>query len=313
MEDRLFIIYGAGNKGRAYLEFLRQYNMENRIRCFCDRNAALIGTIDSIPVVSYEEAVSMGLPFIIAVQNKKADDVVSRLKSERRNVYEGLDKWLVDELHLMPRLDYEREICAVSHINTMDHYFEIAETGDALDFFWADGSICRELFGRLDLQNTVELACGRGRHVPHYIDYAGHITLVDILEKNIDLCRMRFSDSDQISYVVNNGHDLSALPDDHYTSLFTYDSMVHFELLDIANYLKETYRILRPGGKALFHHSNNDSDYKASYDNAAQSRSFMSKNMFAYLAYRAGLKIEDQRIIDWVEPELDCLTLVVKE
>lgn len=123
---------------------------------------------------------------------------------------------------------------------------------------------------------------------------------------------MRFSGADKISYVVNNGYDLSALPDDHYTSLFTYDSMVHFELLDISNYLKETYRILRPGGKALFHHSNNDSDYKASYDDAVESRSFMSKSIFAYLAYRAGFEIEEQRIVDWVKPEIDCLTLVVK-
>ena len=250
--------------------------------------------------------------FIVAARKEKAEEVVSRLKNDKKEFYAGLDKLLVDELHLMPRIDYEREICAISHIDTMDQYFEIAESEGALDFFWSAGGICRGLFDKLDLQNTVELACGRGRHVPRYINSAGHITLVDILEKNIDLCRMRFSDTDKISYVVNNGCDLSALPSEYYTSLFTYDSMVHFELLDISNYLKETYRILRPGGKALFHHSNNDSDYKASYDNAAESRSFMSKNIFAYLAYRAGFEIEDQRIVDWVEPEIDCLTLVVK-
>lgn len=312
MESRPFIIYGAGNKGRAYLQFLRRYNLDNRIQCFCDRDAMFIGDIDGRPVVSYREAVSMGLPFIVAVRNERAGEVVSQLKNDRREFYVGLDRLLVDELHLTSRTAYEREICAISHIDTMDQYFEIAESECALDFFWADGGICRELFDRLDLQNTVELACGRGRHVPHYMDYAVHITLVDILEKNIDLCRMRFSGANKISYVVNNGYDLSALPNDHYTSLFTYDSMVHFELLDIANYLKETYRILSPGGKALFHHSNNDSDYKASYDNAVESRSFMSKNVFAYLAYRAGFEIEDQRIVDWVEPEIDCLTLVVK-
>lgn len=312
MEDRMFIIYGAGNKGRAYLQLLRRYNLDNRIQCFCDRDALLIRNIDAIPVVSYQEAVSMGIPFIVAVRNEKAEEVVSQLKNDKKEFYAGLDKLLVDELHLMPRIDYEREICAISHIDTMDQYFEIAESEGALDFFWSAGGICRGLFDRLDLQNTVELACGRGRHVPRYINSAGHITLVDILEKNIDLCRMRFSGTDKISYVVNNGCDLSALPNEQYTSLFTYDSMVHFELLDISNYLKETYRILRPGGKALFHHSNNDSDYKASYDNAAESRSFMSKNIFAYLAYRAGFEIEDQRIVDWVEPEIDCLTLVVK-
>lgn len=306
------IIYGAGNKGRAYLQLLRKYNLDNRIRCFCDRDAIFIGNIGTIPVVSYKEAVSMGLPFVVAVRSEKANELVSQLKIDGKEFYTGLDKLLVDKLHLMSRIDYEREICAISHIDTMDQYFEIAESEGALDFFWADGGICHELFDRLDLQNTVELACGRGRHVPRYINDAGHITLVDILEKNIDLCRMRFSDTDKISYVVNNGYDLSVLPNDRYTSLFTYDSMVHFELLDISNYLKETYRILRPGGKALFHHSNNDSDYKASYDNGTESRSFMSKNIFAYLAYRAGFEIEDQRIVDWVEPEIDCLTLVVK-
>lgn len=306
------IIYGAGNKGRAYLQLLRKYNLDNRIRCFCDRDAFFIGNIGTIPVVSYKEAVSMGLPFVVAVRSEKANELVSQLKIDGKEFYTGLDKLLVDKLHLMSRIDYEREICAISHIDTMDQYFEIAESEGALDFFWADGGICHELFERLDLQNTVELACGRGRHVPRYINDAGHITLVDILEKNIDLCRMRFSHTDKISYVVNNGYDLSVLPNDRYTSLFTYDSMVHFELLDISNYLKETYRILRPGGKALFHHSNNDSDYKASYDNGTESRSFMSKNIFAYLAYRAGFEIEDQRIVDWVEPEIDCLTLVVK-
>ena len=33
----------------------------------------------------------------------------------------------------------------------------------------------------------VELACGRGRHVLHYIDKAENVILVDILDKNIGL------------------------------------------------------------------------------------------------------------------------------
>lgn len=306
------IIYGAGKKGRAYLLFLQKHNMDSYVKCFCDRNAEVLGSIGKIPVVSYQEACQMEIPFVVGVRKELEDEVVELLKGDRRKFYHSLDNWVVDEWHLMSRLDYEREFCAISHIDTMNQYFENAETDGALDFFWGEESICHKLFDRLDLENIVELACGRGRHVPHYLDRAGQVTLIDILEKNIDLCRQRFGDVDKISYVINNGYDFSELPNSSYTGLFTYDSMVHFELLDIASYLKETYRILKSGGRALFHHSNNDSDYKASYDTGVESRSFMNAKIFAYLAYRAGFEIEEQRIVDWVYPNLDCLTLVVK-
>ena len=306
------IIYGAGRKGRAYLLFLQKHNLDSCVQCFCDRNAETIGTLATWPVISYQEACKLGLPFIIAVRKELKAEVVRRLTGDGKKFYHSLDNWVVDELRLMSRLDYEREFCAISHIDSMDQYFEVAESDGALDFFWGNESLCHKLFDRLDLEKVVELACGRGRHVPHYLDRAGQITLVDILEENIVLCKRRFSGENKISYVTNNGYDLSELADNSYTALFTYDSMVHFELLDIGNYLKETYRILKPGGKALFHHSNNDSDYKASYDTGIESRSFMNAKIFACLAYRAGFEIEEQKIVDWVCPDLDCLTLVVK-
>lgn len=312
METKKFIIYGAGKKGRAYLQFLHRYGLDNLIYCFCDKNASDIGDIDSIPVVEYLKVVDMKLPFIVAVRSEMAKEVTDILDRDGHKYYEGLDQLIVDELHLMSRSDYEREICAISHVNTMDEYFDIAERKESLDFFWSGNSVCHALFCKLDLRNVVELACGRGRHVPHYIVNAEHVTLVDILENNIEFCKKRFRGETKISYVVNNGYDLSDLPTGQYSALFTYDSMVHFELLDIANYLEETYRILEPGGKALFHHSNNDSDYRASYDKGTESRSFMNKNIFAYLSYRAGFEIIDQIVVDWVKPEMDCLTLVEK-
>lgn len=89
--------------------------------------------------------------------------------------------------------------------------------------------------------------------------------------------------------------------------------MVHFELLDIYSYLRETYRVLRKGGRALLHHSNYDSDYKNSFANNAAGRSFMNSAIFAYLSYRAGFTIVEQRVIDWAGREkLDCITLLEK-
>ena len=159
----------------------------------------------------------------------------------------------------------------------------------------------------------MELACGRGRHVPHYINDAKEIILVDILQKNIDFCRCRFKDEDKISYYVNNGYDLSEIKSESQTALFTYDAMVHFEMMDIFQYLKETYRILVNGGKALFHHSNNTEDYRVTFLTGTGGRNYMSKQLFAYLANRAGLTVLEQQVIDWSKKDLDCITLVEKQ
>ena len=39
----------------------------------------------------------------------------------------------------------------------------------------------------------------------------------------------------------------------------------------------------------------------------------MSKDLFAYLAFRAGLEVVEQDVFDWGDsPSLDCLSLVEK-
>lgn len=134
---------------------------------------------------------------------------------------------------------FYREWCAFFHAKYNDNWFNEAELKDAVDVFWNEGSVFYQEFRKLDLENVIELACGRGRHVPHYINKAEKITLVDILEENMIICRDRFKDSNKIEYYKNNGYNLEKLNDDSYTSLFTYDSMVHFELMDIYEYLKD--------------------------------------------------------------------------
>lgn len=57
--------------------------------------------------------------------------------------------------------------------------------GTILDVFWKDGSPFYEKFKELNLEHVIELACGRGRHVPFYVDKSKKVTLVDILQENI--------------------------------------------------------------------------------------------------------------------------------
>ena len=148
--------------------------------------------------------------------------------------------------------------------------------------------------------------------MPRYLHKAGKVTLVDILEENIAACRNRFQTEQNISYYRNNGYNLEKLASEEYTALFCYDAMVHFEMMDIYEYLKDIYRVLVPGGMAVLHHSNNTADYKASFANAPNGRSFMSKELFAYLAYRAGFEVVEQEVIDWGVQNLDCISLVRK-
>lgn len=38
----------------------------------------------------------------------------------------------------------------------------------------------------------------------------------------------------------------------------------------------------------------------------------MSKDLFAYLSYRAGFDVVEQKVIDWGVKDLDCVTLLKK-
>lgn len=306
------IIYGAGSMGTSYYNFLKFKKIDSIVVGFCDKKASEIKEKFGKPVFTFEEAKKKNLPFLIAIGNKFFDEVESFfLQNGITSYYEDIHAFQ-EKYYQIDRTLSNREYCAYCHIDNMDRYFDIADSEEHLRFFWGD-TICHKLFSCMNPQNIIELACGRGRHVPQYISQANDVTLVDVLEKNINICKERFKNNNNIKYYKNNGYDLSELPDASYTALFTYDAMVHFELLDIAKYLQETHRVLKGGGMALFHHSNNHADYKASFTNAPHGRSFMSKDVFAYLAYRAGLKIVEQKIVDWGGvSNLDCLTLVKK-
>jgi ubiquinone/menaquinone biosynthesis C-methylase UbiE len=196
-----------------------------------------------------------------------------------------------------------------------DYYYASAETEDWLTVFWGDVSPFAKAFAHLDLKHVVELACGRGRHTAQIVSRAGTIILVDINDTNVEACKKRFADHKNIRYFVCSGSDLSDIPSASQTALFCYDSMVHFELEDVISYLKETSRILCPGGRALFHYSNNSQNPGSSYRDNPHWRNFGSEPTFRHLAIRSGFRVLSSEILPWGEgPDfveaLDALTLL---
>lgn len=309
------VLCGAGNKGSELYAFLKY--MIEELNC-----AQIIAVIDREK--DNLDGIKILRPEMIGELNPEALFIITPENEEIRRYYKNLlrgkktvfyDQYFdFAELLDVDRTTLNRVRCAFYHIEEMDEYFDEAEGKELLNIFWEEGSVFKRLFRELDLNNVIELACGRGRHVPNYINLSGHITLVDILQKNIDLCKMRFSDYQHISYYKNQGYDLMELNDNEYTSIFSYDAMVHFELLDINTYLTDFYRVLKPGGRALIHHSNFDAIYNGRFGRSlAYGRSFMNYKIFYYMALHAGFNILDQQLLRWHNlPDLDCVTLLEK-
>lgn len=197
----------------------------------------------------------------------------------------------------MPRVDQIRAKLAEAHIVTP--YYQDAEAPGHIEIFWGQDSIFRKMFDKMDLTNVVEIACGRGRHTHQFVDRAGSVTMVDILEPNIAACRRRFEGKQNVSFIVNSGNDIAEIEADTATALFSYDAMVHFEAADVISYIKETARVLRPGGMALLHYSNNEETPEGTYADSGAWRNFFSEKMMRHFANRSGLTTLESAVISW--------------
>ena len=71
--------------------------------------------------------------------------------------------------------------------------------------FWSDDHPFHPLFKRLDLTAVLELACGHGRHSEIVAERSGQFILMDVHEENIDYCRRRLAQFQNIVFFANNG------------------------------------------------------------------------------------------------------------
>ncbi|WP_082575427.1 MULTISPECIES: class I SAM-dependent methyltransferase [unclassified Lysobacter] len=179
--------------------------------------------------------------------------------------------------------------------------------------FWNSDHLFRPYFDRLDLDNVVELACGHGRHSEMVAPMARQLTLMDIHEENLEVCRRRMERFEGVQVIRNNGYDFQPLEAESATAIFCYDAMVHFSPDLVASYLRDSARILKSGGMALFHHSNYDADPSQHYGMNPHARNKMTMETFHRYAAEAGLEVVQSTTLDWGDArDLDGLTLVRK-
>lgn len=208
-----------------------------------------------------------------------------------------------------------RSVEAVARYWHQDPYYDRAEQADWLRAFWGTGNPqrpFRRMFDALNLRATAELACGHGRHAAQIYQQVPALVLVDVVAENVEFCRERFKDAGNVAVMKNDGATFRPLPDGFLSSIYCYDAMVHFEYDVVLSYVSDTFRVLEPGGRALYHHSILDCFPGMDHRRTPGGRNFMSQHLFMHAARRSGLQVIESVTFDWDAPNTDCLTLLEK-
>lgn len=137
------------------------------------------------------------------------------------------------------------------------------------------------------VDHALEIGPGGGRWTAELVRIAGRLTLIDLSEPAIAICKERYKYYDNIAYHVGNGSSLSPVEDRSVDLVFSWGVFVHIEKSIISDYLKEIARVLKPTGRAFIQHG-------ALGANVRQSRTNFVKTDMDELAEAAGLLIVAQ-------------------
>jgi ubiquinone/menaquinone biosynthesis C-methylase UbiE len=209
--------------------------------------------------------------------------------------------------------EFQDEIVETWRTQASKNYEYFAQVEKLTYVFWVENGAFRKLFDQLDRRRLIELACGQGRHTvlvpPGYESILAIDTSVDAISE----CRKRYGALSHVQFVLSKDGCSIPAPASSHTAIFSYDAMVHFEPLTINAYLSEASRVLTPGGRGLFHHSNYSGNPTGKFTDGLHWRNYMTRDLFAHFCSRSGLKVVQQVEMDWNDaPKLDCLTLFEK-
>lgn len=107
----------------------------------------------------------------------------------------------------------------------------------------------------LPAETILEIGPGKGRWTRFLRPYCERLIITDISDVCVEACRERFG-SEGMDYYVGDGRTLSFQPDSSVDFLFSFESLIHTEMVDLVSYLKEISRVLNSGAMAFLHHSN---------------------------------------------------------
>ncbi len=94
--------------------------------------------------------------------------------------------------------------------------------------------------------NLLEVGCGEGRGIPVLQDHCDQYTGLDKIQEVIDSLKKTYPEH---SFLQSNIPPITGLPDNAFDAIVTFQVIEHIR--DDRSFLRELYRLLKPGGVAL--------------------------------------------------------------
>ncbi|HLH31357.1 MAG TPA: class I SAM-dependent methyltransferase [Terriglobia bacterium] len=99
---------------------------------------------------------------------------------------------------------------------------------------------------RASEMHILEIGCGAGRMTEPLSRLFGHVDAVDISSEMVARARTALAARENVQFHVNNGFDLSMLPDNSFDFAFSVIVFQHIPRKSVVeNYIRETWRVLR--------------------------------------------------------------------
>jgi hypothetical protein len=160
-----------------------------------------------------------------------------------------------------------------------------------------------------------DFACGQGAiasHLAKSLAGAGYdikrALLIDTVDDNLDAARPRLEglNCGEVDTFVVNGNNFGGYGGEKVDFLYSWDAMVHFDLIDVVGYISTVSKVV--DGYCFFHHSNYGNVTNDIRDNP-HWRNFMTMDVFAQICTSSGLSVLKQEVFAWGEKDLDCITV----
>ena len=137
---------------------------------------------------------------------------------------------------------------------------------------------------------VLEIGPGGGRWTAELAPLAGRLLVADITERCLDICRQRFQEYPHIEYYLIERR-LDFIEENTLDYIWSYDVFVHINPSDVSAYIQDFYRVLKPGGIAIIHHSGR---YPTEKERRQGLRTYMSRDLFARFVAEQGLIMVEQ-------------------
>ncbi len=101
-------------------------------------------------------------------------------------------------------------------------------------------------------QRALDFGCGVGRLSQALAEHFERVVGVDIAESMVQRAREYNRYGDRVVYLVNTSDDLEILDSNSFDFVYTNITLQHIPPEPAGKYIREFFRVLRPGGVAIF-------------------------------------------------------------